>query len=81
MASWQDIKEMLAFIKEDSSAPRSLKEKINNMTTFIDSDKDTQLKINQLQQELEDISNDVNLPAFVRTQVWSVSGALETVDE
>lgn len=81
MTSWEDIKEMLAMIKEDSSAPRSLREKINNMTAFINSDKDTQLKINQLQQELEDISNDVNLPAFVRTQVWSVSGALETVDE
>ena len=81
MTEWNDIKEMLDIIKEDSGTPRSLREKINNMKIFIDSNKETQLKINQLQQELEDISNDVNLPPFIRTQVWQVSGALETVDE
>ena len=67
-------------LKDDQSAPKSLKEKINEMVALIDSNKETQMKIESLQATLEDISNDVNLPSFVRTQVWSVSSALETIE-
>lgn len=81
MATFEDIKEMLLMIKEDQDAPKSLREKINRMVALIDSDKEVQLKIDALQQELEEASNDINLPSFVRTQVWSVSGALETIEE
>jgi len=81
MASWSDIKEMLAMLKEDSAAPRSLREKIDKMVSLINSDKDTQLKINTLQSELEDISSDINIPFFIRTQIFSISGALETIEE
>jgi len=80
MMTFEDIKEMLSMIKEDPATPKSLREKINGMNELIDSDKDVQLKIESLQQQLEDISNDINLPSFVRTQVWSVSGALEQVE-
>lgn len=81
MATFDEIKDMLLFIKEDYSTPKGLKEKIDGMVSIIDSNKDVQIKIDSLQQQLEDISNDVNLPSFVRTQVWSVSGALETIEE
>lgn len=80
MATFEDIKEMLQMIKEDSGAPRNLAEKINNMINFINSNKDSQIIINTLQQELEDISNDINLPAFIRTQIWGVASELETVE-
>ena len=80
MTSFDDVKEMLLMIQEDHSTPKSLREKIDGMISLIDSDKDAQSKIESLQQQLEDVSNDVNLPSFVRTQVWSVSGALETVE-
>lgn len=80
MTTFEDIKDMLSMIKEDQSTPKSLREKINGMNSLIDSDKDTQLKIESLQQQLEHISNDINLPSFVRTQVWGVSSALEQIE-
>jgi uncharacterized protein (UPF0147 family) len=80
MSSFTDVKEMLLMVKEDQSAPKSLREKIDAMVQLIDSDQDTSLKVNSLQQQLEDISNDVNLPSFVRTQMWSISGALEQIE-
>ena len=80
MSEFDEVKDLLLMIKEDPSAPKSLREKISQMVTLIDSDGETQLKIESLQQQLEEISNDVNLPSFVRTQVWGVSSALETVE-
>ena len=80
MSEFDEVKDLLLMIKEDPSAPKSLREKISQMVTLIDSDGETQLKIESLQQQLEEISTDVNLPSFVRTQVWGVSSALETVE-
>lgn len=80
MTTLTDIKEMLLMLKEDQMAPKSLREKINQMASLIDSDQELQLKIDSLQQTLEEISNDINLPSFIRTQVWSISGALETIE-
>lgn len=79
MSDFDEVKDMLLMIKEDGAAPKSLKEKINSMIGLIDSDKETQLKIESLQQTLQEISDDINLPSFVRTQIWSVSGVLETI--
>ncbi len=79
MTTLEDIKEMLEIIQEDQSCPKSMREKIAFMKTIIDSKQENQLKIDTLQNTLEDISNDVNIPSFVRTQIWSVSSALETV--
>lgn len=81
MNTFEDIKEMLLMVREDPAAPKSLREKIDRMVSLIDSNKETQLKIDALQQDLEEASNDVNIPSFVRTQIWSISGALETVSE
>ena len=80
MATFSDIKEMLQILREDSATPRSLREKIGAMTQLIDSNKDAQIKISSLQETLEEVANDINLPPYIRTQVWSISGALETVD-
>lgn len=80
MTTFEDIKELLLMIKEDQSTPKSLREKITGMNALIDSQQDAQLKIESLQQQLEDISNDINLPSFVRTQVWGVSSALEQIE-
>jgi len=79
MTTLEDVKEMLEMIQEDQSCPKSLREKIDFMKKTIEGDQENQLKIDTLQNTLEEISNDVNIPSFVRTQVWSVSSALETV--
>ena len=81
MTTFKDIKEMLMMVREDQDAPKSLREKIDRMVLLIDGDKEIQLKIDSLQQELEEASSDMNIPSFVRTQIWSISSALETVAE
>jgi uncharacterized protein (UPF0147 family) len=37
------------------------------------------LLINRILSELEELSSDMNLPMFVRTQIWSLTGILETL--
>ncbi len=75
-----DILEALEDIKEDSTVPKNVRSKIDEMIgTLQQDDVDISLRVDKVQQELEEISSDSNLQAFTRTQLWSVVSLLETL--
>lgn len=72
---------LLEELQEDSSVSKNVKIKLNNMKQELkDSNKDNlSLTVNKILSDLEDISGDVNIPMFVRTQIWSITSLLETL--
>lgn len=75
-----EILEALAEIKSDSTVPRNVKNKIDEMVnTLKRDDLEISLKVDKVQQDLEEISADSNLQAFTRTQLWSIVSLLETL--
>lgn len=75
----QDIIEILAQIEEDYTVPRNVRAKIKNaMLALQEEDKAIEVKINKSLQELDDITDDPNLPVYTRTQIWNLVSALET---
>jgi len=80
MNRFNNVKEALKELIEDSDVPRNLREKLKNMITYINSTEEhDDLKANKLLQELEELSSDINVPTFIRTQLWSVSSLLEQI--
>ena len=70
--------EALAQIEQDSSVPKNVRLKLQNaMAALQDGDLDIKLKANKAIQELDDISEDPNIPSFVRPQIWNVVSMLE----
>lgn len=72
---------MLEELQEDTSVSKNVKTKIQAMKQELinTSEENLSLTVNKLLSDLEDLSSDVNIPMFVRTQIWSVTSLLETL--
>ena len=64
-------------LHSDSSVPRNVRSKIDVMITTLKQDSELSIKVNRCLSELDEISNDVNLQSYTRTQLWNVMSILE----
>lgn len=72
------ILNILTLIKDDNSVPKNIKSKINSAICCLNNDeKELSLKINSVLQELDDVSNDKNLPPYTRVEILNLIGMLE----
>ena len=71
---------MLLQIEKDISVPKNIREKIKTAILALqESNKNTKVMVNKSLQELDDISDDPNVPIYTRTQIWNVVSILETL--
>jgi uncharacterized protein (UPF0147 family) len=75
----QPIIDVMTEFLEDPSVPKNVKAKIQVIVTDLKSDSELSIKVNRSLQKLEEISEDANLQAFNRTQVWNIISLLESV--
>ncbi|MFW6230624.1 MAG: UPF0147 family protein [Nanoarchaeota archaeon] len=76
----EDILEALEDMKSDSTVPKNVKLKIDEIIkTLKRNDLEISIKVDKAQQDLDDISSDSNLQPFTRTQLWNIVSLLETL--
>jgi len=82
MVKVKDVIETISEIMEDPSLPKNIKGNLECITGILKDAKakDVKLKADKCIHDLDDISSDVNLQPFVRTQLWSVVSMLEALD-
>jgi uncharacterized protein (UPF0147 family) len=82
MASFNDVAAALQNLLEEQGTPRNVREKVQGMILAIRAPGDSGgMKADKLLMQLDDLQSDVNIPTYVRTQLWSVSSMLEDLDE
>lgn len=64
-------------IQEDATVPRNVRSRIGSIIVTLKDNTELSIKINKTLNGLDEISNDVNLQAYTRTQIWNVMSALE----
>ncbi len=70
----------LVQIEGDETLPKNVKAKIKSAISLLSAnDEEAKIKSNRALQELDDISDDPNIPAYVRPQIWNVVSMLEGV--
>jgi len=75
-----EIMELLSEIGEDNGVPRNVRAKIKSAFSALDQEgKSVPVKINASIQELDECSDDPNVPAYVRTQIWDIVSRLESI--
>jgi len=72
-----EVIETLEEIQEDSTVPKNVRNKLGHMILELKSKEDLSLKVNKSLSELDDICEEINLPTFIRTQLWGVTSMLE----
>jgi uncharacterized protein (UPF0147 family) len=71
----------LTSLKEDEGVPKNVRAKIDNIIAELNTDNELSLKVGKSLHTLDEISEDLNLPAFIRTQIWNVSSMLEKLNQ
>lgn len=83
MQNGVDINEVvgaLLAIEQDKSVPKNVRLKVKDaMNSLTESNgKSTEVKVDQVIQRLDELSDDPNLPPYTRTQIWNVVSTLES---
>ncbi len=77
---FKDVIEVLNQIEVDYSVPKNVREKVKNATVVLcEGDCEVKVKIDRSLQELDDISDDPNVPSYTKMQIWNVVSLLESI--
>jgi len=76
-----EVFEICSKIEEDSAVPKNIKLKIQDIIiTLKQEEKEIDIRVNTALQELDEISEDINIPDHIRTQIWSIVSLLESLE-
>ena len=71
------IEELLAII-EDDTIPRNVKLKIESAIAALqEKTLEKSIRANKALQQLDDLSDDPNIPSYIRPQLWNIMSQLE----
>lgn len=78
----EQIMYILKELQDDNSVSKNIKNKVAEMQKNLESSKkeELSLKVNKILSDLEDISSDVNVQPFIRTQMWHLTSLLENLN-
>lgn len=73
------ILEELTVIHEDTAIPRNVRMRIRDVIIVLNTaETQLNLRVDRSLEELGAVAEDPNLPAYARTQLWSVLSLLES---
>ena len=74
----EELIEELLIILEDDSIPKNVKLKIESALAALKEEKVEQsIRANKALQQLDDLSDDPNIPSYIRPQLWNIVSQLE----
>jgi uncharacterized protein (UPF0147 family) len=62
---------------EDNTVPKNIKTKLNEIIDALSSEDEVSIRINKALNMLDEISDDNNIQAYSRTQIWNIASMLE----
>ncbi len=80
----ENINEILTAVnalKEDESVPKNIKAKLDVILTNLNEECEVSLKVSKCLHILDEVSEDLNIQPFIRTQIWNISSMLEKFNQ
>ena len=76
----EEILEELTFLLEDDDVPRNVRERVEKAIAFLkEKDSEQGLRANKALQQLDTLTEDPNIPSYLRPQIWNIVSQLETL--
>ncbi|MFH1649275.1 MAG: UPF0147 family protein [Candidatus Woesearchaeota archaeon] len=72
--------EVLAMLQEDNSISKNMRVKFNSLVQTLQTSDDVQLNVTKVLEELDDLSQNINIQPFIRTQIWNLTSILESLN-
>ena len=67
----------LSEVQDDSTVPRNVRLQVQGIVVSLKDATEMSIKVNKALNKLDEISGDVNLQAYTRTQIWNIMSVLE----
>ncbi|NQU78560.1 UPF0147 family protein [Candidatus Woesearchaeota archaeon] len=75
-----NIIEALNELTGDNTVPRNIKAKVGEVINILKGDEeDVSIRVNKALTTIDEISDDTNLQAYTRTQIWNIASMLEMI--
>lgn len=68
-------------LKEDESVPKNIKAKLDTILENLSEECEVSLKVSKCLHILDEVSEDLNIQPFIRTQIWNISSMLEKFNQ
>jgi uncharacterized protein (UPF0147 family) len=75
----QGIIEAIAELQEDSTIPKNIKSKLHTISEMLKQEEDQRMVLNKALDQLGELSDDVNIQPYTRTQLWNIVSMLESL--
>ncbi|MEW6722563.1 MAG: UPF0147 family protein [Candidatus Micrarchaeota archaeon] len=79
--SLEQISRMVEDLVNDTTIPKNIRRALAEAKTRLDGSEDKTVKISAAIYVIESITEDINMPAHARTQIWAIMSALEALNE
>lgn len=66
-------------LEEDTQVPKNVKVRIANTLKTLEQTSELSIRISRALSELEELSDDANMQAFTRTQLFNIVSMLEAI--
>lgn len=77
-ANLKEVIKLLSVLEEDTTVPKNVKEGVKEVKEILtEKKKDMSLKVNKALHILEEITSDMNMEPYTRTQLLNVVSSLE----
>lgn len=75
-----EVMDLFDELVDDRGIPKNIREAVVQARTNLNCcDFEVSVRVDKAIEILDDISNDINLPVFARTQIWSIISMLESL--
>jgi len=76
-----EVLDTLTQIEQDSTVPKNVRSKIKYAFVVLEKEgKPLSIRIDESIQELDELSDDPNIPSYTRTQIWNILSILESIE-
>ena len=76
----QNVVEYLGEMKNDSTVPRNVKSKMDEVIVILKDDSELSMKVDRAVHIFDQLNEDVNIDSFTRTQLWNVVSLIEALE-
>ena len=68
---------LITELQNDTSVPRNVKSKLESCANALQGNVEISMRIDKARHAIEEISEDSNIQAYTRTQIWNIASLLE----
>ena len=65
----------------DTSIPKNIRKALSDACSRLKSNEEEVVKVSAAIYLIESVSDDINMPAHARTQIWAIMGELESTKQ